>query len=215
MRAHAGWAGGRCPFPPPHTLTQHLLCAARAGTEQTRQPSAVLEFTPWPGGPRKDRGGAGLPGEGKGAHTIDGGLPPVETARPPPPDWTCPCLDGQWQGRGAQVGLASGWRTPRGAAGGRAEGKAGPLTLLPAPPPSSAISSILGTWLDQYSEDFCQPPDWSVSHLEAAGGEGRTLKTAGQVCDASGPAAGRCLLRANSGDRQEAGQRGRLLPLLD
>ena len=133
MRAHAGWAGGRCPFPPPHTLTQHLLCAARAGTEQTRQPSAVLEFTPWPGGPRKDRGGAGLPGEGKGAHTIDGGLPPVETARPPPPDWTCPCLDGQWQGRGAQVGLASGWRTPRGAAGGRAEGKAGPLTLLPAP----------------------------------------------------------------------------------
>lgn len=32
-----------------------------------------------------------------------------------------------------------------------------PLTLLPAP---SAISSILGTWLDQYSEDFCQPPDF-------------------------------------------------------
>lgn len=28
---------------------------------------------------------------------------------------------------------------------------------LPAP---SAISSILGTWLDQYSEDFCQPPDF-------------------------------------------------------
>ncbi|XP_053060409.1 uncharacterized protein LOC113596832 isoform X2 [Acinonyx jubatus] len=79
----------------------------------------------------------------------------------------------------------------------------------------NAISSILGTWLDQYSEDFCQPPDWSVSHLEAAGGEGRTLKTAGQGCDASGPAAGRCLRRANSGDRQEAGQRGRLLPLLD
>ena len=58
------------------------------------------------------------------------------------------------------MGLASGWRTPRGAAGGPAEGKAGPLTLLPAPPPSSAISSILGTWLDQYSEDFCQPPDF-------------------------------------------------------
>lgn len=32
-----------------------------------------------------------------------------------------------------------------------------PLTLLPVP---SAISSILGTWLDQYSEDFCQPPDF-------------------------------------------------------
>lgn len=31
------------------------------------------------------------------------------------------------------------------------------LTLLPVP---SAISSILGTWLDQYSEDFCQPPDF-------------------------------------------------------
>lgn len=28
---------------------------------------------------------------------------------------------------------------------------------LPTP---SAISSILGTWLDQYSEDFCQPPDF-------------------------------------------------------
>lgn len=32
-----------------------------------------------------------------------------------------------------------------------------PLTLLRI---SSAISSILGTWLDQYSEDFCQPPDF-------------------------------------------------------
>ena len=32
-----------------------------------------------------------------------------------------------------------------------------PLTLLRVP---SAISSILGTWLDQYSEDFCQPPDF-------------------------------------------------------
>lgn len=31
------------------------------------------------------------------------------------------------------------------------------MTLPPAP---SAISSILGTWLDQYSEDFCQPPDF-------------------------------------------------------
>lgn len=30
-----------------------------------------------------------------------------------------------------------------------------PLTL---PPPPSAISSILGTWLDQYAEDFNQPP---------------------------------------------------------
>ncbi|XP_045323292.1 uncharacterized protein LOC123592408 [Leopardus geoffroyi] len=79
----------------------------------------------------------------------------------------------------------------------------------------NAISSILGTWLDQYSEDFCQPPDWSVSHLEASGGEGRTLKMAGQGCDASGLAAGRCLCRANSGDRQEAGQRGRPLPLPD
>lgn len=28
------------------------------------------------------------------------------------------------------------------------------------PPVPSAISSILGTWLDQYSEDFCQPPDF-------------------------------------------------------
>ncbi|XP_061055669.1 ral guanine nucleotide dissociation stimulator-like isoform X1 [Eubalaena glacialis] len=24
----------------------------------------------------------------------------------------------------------------------------------------NAVSSILGTWLDQYSEDFCQPPDF-------------------------------------------------------
>ena len=30
----------------------------------------------------------------------------------------------------------------------------------PCLPTSSAISSILGTWLDQYSEDFCQPPDF-------------------------------------------------------
>eukprot|EP00073_Rattus_norvegicus_P021859 XP_006233792.1 PREDICTED: ral guanine nucleotide dissociation stimulator-like [Rattus norvegicus] len=36
-------------------------------------------------------------------------------------------------------------------------GETMPLTLLPVP---SAISSILGTWLDQYSEDFCQPPDF-------------------------------------------------------
>lgn len=40
---------------------------------------------------------------------------------------------------------------------GRVGREAMPLTLLPAP---SAISSILGTWLDQYSEDFCQPPDF-------------------------------------------------------
>ncbi|XP_032164738.1 ral guanine nucleotide dissociation stimulator-like [Mustela erminea] len=26
--------------------------------------------------------------------------------------------------------------------------------------PKSAVSSILGTWLDQYLEDFCQPPDF-------------------------------------------------------
>ena len=39
------------------------------------------------------------------------------------------------------------------------EGKARRLTLLPACP-TSAVSSILGTWLDQYSEDFCQPPDF-------------------------------------------------------
>lgn len=30
-------------------------------------------------------------------------------------------------------------------------------SAAPLPPPS-AISSILGTWLDQYSEDFYQPP---------------------------------------------------------
>lgn len=36
-------------------------------------------------------------------------------------------------------------------------GEAPALTVL-CPP--STISSILGTWLDQYSEDFCQPPDF-------------------------------------------------------
>ncbi|KAM7093448.1 ral guanine nucleotide dissociation stimulator isoform 3-T3 [Molossus nigricans] len=30
----------------------------------------------------------------------------------------------------------------------------------PQDPLRNAISSILGTWLDQYSEDFCQPPDF-------------------------------------------------------
>ena len=51
-------------------------------------------------------------------------------------------------------------RPPRGCQG-RVErkGRPGPdsAARLPAP---SAISSILGTWLDQYSEDFCQPPDF-------------------------------------------------------
>lgn len=42
---------------------------------------------------------------------------------------------------------------------GRVEGKARPLTAA-RPPAPSAVSSILGTWLDQYSEDFCQPPDF-------------------------------------------------------
>ena len=32
----------------------------------------------------------------------------------------------------------------------------------------SAISSILGTWLDQYSEDFCQPPDFPCLRQLAA-----------------------------------------------
>lgn len=47
------------------------------------------------------------------------------------------------------------------------EGEARPLTL-PPPPPPSAISSILGTWLDQYSEDFCQPPDFPCLRQLAA-----------------------------------------------
>lgn len=196
-----------------HTYAAPTACGQgrdRADTAALRRPG-VYAVARRP--PDRQRGGAGLPEEGRGAHTVDGGLPPVGTARPPPPDRTCPCLDGQWRWGGTVLRWA--WPLDGGPAGGRAEGKAGPLTLLPAPPPSSAISSILGTWLDQYSEDFCQPPDWSASHLEAAGGEGRTLKTAGQGYDASGPAAGRCLCRANSGDRQKAGQWGRLLPLLN
>lgn len=43
--------------------------------------------------------------------------------------------------------------------GNTAGGAARPLTAAYLPT-LSAISSILGTWLDQYSEDFCQPPDF-------------------------------------------------------
>ncbi|XP_044782537.2 ral guanine nucleotide dissociation stimulator isoform X5 [Bubalus bubalis] len=49
---------------------------------------------------------------------------------------------------------------PRGCQG-RAKRKERPGPDSAACPPTpSAISSILGTWLDQYSEDFCQPPDF-------------------------------------------------------
>lgn len=80
---------------------------------------------------------------------MDRGLPPAETARP-----HCRL------GLGLQMGGVAPEAQPPGVPGeGREEGKARPLTLLPACP-TSAISSILGTWLDQYSEDFCQPPDF-------------------------------------------------------
>lgn len=76
-----------------------------------------------------------------------------------------PCLDSQVRvGLGA---LASGWAETgpkpspcRGVMGGPPGGEAGPLTAACPPASPSAVSSILGTWLDQYSEDFCQPPDF-------------------------------------------------------
>ena len=57
-----------------------------------------------------------------------------------------------------------GWDEPRSLAPrgcqGRAERKERPGPDSAAHPPApSAVSSILGTWLDQGSEDFCQPPD--------------------------------------------------------
>ena len=65
-------------------------------------------------------------------------------------------------GLGIQMGAVSPEaQPPGGARGGREERKARPLTLLPARP--SAVSSILGTWLDQGAEDSCQPPSLSAS----------------------------------------------------
>lgn len=49
---------------------------------------------------------------------------------------------------------------PRGCPRGLCERKGQATDATACPPTSSAISSILGTWLDQYSEDFCQPPDF-------------------------------------------------------
>ena len=57
---------------------------------------------------------------------------------------------------------------PRGCQG-RAERKERPGPDSAARPPTpSAVSSILGTWLDQGSEDFCQPPEPTLPQV--AGG---------------------------------------------
>lgn len=78
---------------------------------------------------------------------VDGGHPPRQPSVGGQGHWP---LDGQGRAQSP---------TPTGAMGGRHGGGARPLTPLPPPPAlPSAISSILGTWLDQYSEDFCQPP---------------------------------------------------------
>uniref|UniRef100_A0A8C7BR88 Ral guanine nucleotide dissociation stimulator n=1 Tax=Neovison vison TaxID=452646 RepID=A0A8C7BR88_NEOVI len=70
----------------------------------------------------------------------------------------------RWLGVSAAVGLLPP-RThspaPKGAWASTSSPLKGQATDAAAcPPTSSAISSILGTWLDQYSEDFCQPPDF-------------------------------------------------------
>ena len=82
--------------------------------------------------------------------TVHRGLPPTETARPR-------CRPGL----GVQMGgVSPEAQPPGGARGGGEERKAGPLTLLPTRP--SAVSSILGTWLDQGAEDS-QPPSFPAS----------------------------------------------------
>ena len=103
------------------------------------------------GGPECGGGQTGVsqspPGKESWSPWTEGSLQP----RLPAPLLTRPWPPDGWGGPRSPA--------PRSAGEGREEGKARPLTLLPARP-TSAISSILGTWLDQYSEDFCQPPDF-------------------------------------------------------
>ena len=58
--------------------------------------------------------------------------------------------------------MGKGAQKPPWGCQGRAPGSKGQASDSTAHPTAcpSAISSILGTWLDQYSEDFCQPPDF-------------------------------------------------------
>lgn len=98
-----------------HTYAAPTACGQgrdRADTAALRRPG-VYAVARRP--PDRQRGGAGLPEEGRGAHTVDGGLPPVRTARPPPPDRTCPCLDGQWGWGGCSGGPGLWMEDPQGA----------------------------------------------------------------------------------------------------
>ena len=70
--------------------------------------------------------------------------------------------DGGQPGSPVRVGQGRAQKPgPHAGARGRPRGRRGQAPDSAARPPApSAVSSILGTWLDQYSEDFCQPPDF-------------------------------------------------------
>lgn len=158
MRAQAGWAEGRCLFPPPSQTSAGPTVCARAGTEQTPPHThTFLDFPVQQGGTQTDRGVGQAPLRKAGVLTAvtEGSL--LWRLTPASAGWTCPCLDLRcgWTGRAwHQDGASPG--VPQ-----EAMCREGPGTDSAACLPTSrAISSILGTWLDQYSQDFCQRPDF-------------------------------------------------------
>ena len=77
--------------------------------------------------PDRQRSGSGSPEEGRGAHSSDGGLPPVELPAAPA-GWTCPCMDGG----GGRLGGPGLWTEhPQGCPRGPCARKGQALTLLP------------------------------------------------------------------------------------
>ena len=126
VRAQAGWAEGRCLFCPPSQASAGPTVCARAGTEQTPPPPS-LSFQCSREDPDRQRSGSGSPEEGRGAHSSDGGLPPVELPAAPA-GWTCPCMDGG----GGRLGGPGLWTEhPQGCPRGPCARKGQALTLLP------------------------------------------------------------------------------------
>ena len=166
MRAQAGWAEGRCLFPPPSQTSAGPTVCARAGTEQTPPPT-LLEFPVQQGGTQTDRGVGQAPLRKAGVLTavMEGSLPwscRLHLLAGPAPAWMAVGVG--W------AGLASGKSIPGVPEGAMCKERPG-TDSAPCPPTSSAISSILGTWLQQYLEDFCQPPGFPcvkqlVAHVQ-------------------------------------------------